>query len=365
MAELQSQPTNPEAGAVRVPWWSTRTSRHLVEFVAQLLLELIPVEAVIVVVASYNGRDITQEPVPFWFLLATLLLASGVSRYLIGISLQRLLVVISPLLILSALILIRISPAVYGLSGNGFFDWSWIYSFGQDFADHSPAVVALPPLLLLLAYIWWRGLRLGSDPPDYSTVMRRFKFGMIAIIAVIVASIGLPAGLQPHVVGVLGLLLPIEVFAGLVAAALSRMALNQAEHESDAYLHTNDRLWLGTSLGLALAAIVFALLINLILNYQSVGSLLTLLGPIGSLTSKVATILVNGLAQLLRFLFDWLIGSFKPLPSKTTTKSAIGSSNKGTHSNHKSPAIPRLWLEIAQLLLEAAALSLWLCCSFG
>jgi hypothetical protein len=337
-----------------VPWWSTRTSRRLVEFAAQLLLELLPVQAVVIVAAGVSGQDITQEPVPFWFLLGMFLLASGLGRFLIGIRLQRLLVISSPLFVLSALLLIRISPALYGSSGNGFFDWSWMSSFSSDFSN----LTALPPLLLMLAYIWWRGLKLGGDPPDYFDVMRRFKYGMIAIIGVTIASIAVPVALQPHVVGLLGFLLPAEVFAGLVAAALGRMALNRAEHRTDAYLHTNDRLWLGTSLGLALAAIGFALVINLILNYQSVGSLLALLGPVGAITSKLTTLLANGLAQLLRFLFDWLIGLIHPLTSKGTIRQPSSPAPKGSHTSHKAPPIPPEWLAIARFVLEAAALIL-------
>jgi hypothetical protein len=358
MSEIQGQPTKPEAGAGRVPWWSTRTSRHLVEFAAQLLLELLPVEAVLIVVAGYGGQDITAEPIPFWFLLGTFLLASGLGRYLIGIRLKRLLVISSPLYVISALLLIRISPALYGSSGNGFFDWSWMYSFGSDFANQSPTVAALPALLLLLAYIWWRGLKLGCDPPDYSMVMRRFKYGMIAIVAVTIASIGVRPALQPHVVGVLGFLLPAEVFAGLVAAALGRMALNQVERRVDAYMRTNDRLWLGTALGLALAAIGFALVINLILNYQSVGSLLALLGPIGTMTNKLTTLLVNGLAQLLRFLFDWLFGLIHPITSRPSVREPATPPSKGKQKSHNAPPIPSQWLEIARIVLEVAALVL-------
>jgi hypothetical protein len=341
-----------------VPWWSTRTSRHLVEFAVQLLLELLPVEAVVIVAAGYSGQDITEQPMPFWFLLGIFLIASGLGRYLIGIRLQRLLVISSPLFVVSALLLIRISPALYGSSGNGFFDWSWMYSFGSDFANHSPAVTALPALLLLLAYIWWRGLKLGGDPPDYSTVMRRFKYGMIAIVAVTIASVGVPPALQPHVVGVLGFLLPAEVFAGLVAAALGRMALNQAERRIDAYMRTNDRLWLGTSLGLALAAVGFALVINLILNYQSVGSLLALLGPVGTITSKLTTLLANGLAQLLRFLFDWLVELIKPITSKGTVRQPSSPSPQGSSKPHKTTPTPSQWLDIARIVLEVGALIL-------
>jgi hypothetical protein len=188
--------------------------------------------------------------------------------------------------------------------------------------------------------------------------MTRFKYGMIAIIAVTIAGIGLPPALQPHVVGVLGFLLPAEVFAGLVAAALGRMALNQAERRADAYMRTNDRLWLGTALGLALAAIGFALVINLILNYQSIGSLLALLGPIGTITNNLATLLVNGLAQLLRFLFDWLIGLFHPITSMPTVRQPVSPNGKGKHTPPKVPPIPSQWLEIARIVLEAAALIL-------
>jgi hypothetical protein len=180
---------------------------------------------------------------------------------------------------------------------------------------------------------------------------------MIAIIAAAIASIGLPPALQPHVVGVLGFLLPAEVFAGLVAAGLGRMALNQAERRADAYMRTNDRLWLGTSLVLALAAVGFALVINLILNYQSIGSLLALLGPIGTITNNLITLLVNGLAQLLRFLFGWLIGLIHPLTSHPTVKQPSSPIPNGKRHS-KPPPIPPEWLEIARIVLEAAALIL-------
>ncbi len=308
------------------------------------------------VVAAYNGWDITQAPIPFWFLGGTLLLTSVLGRYLIGISQQRLLAISLPLLVLCAVLLMRISPAIYGLSGRGFFDWSWVFSFGHDIVNHSPAATALPPLLLVLAYVWWRGLRLGSDPPDYSTVMRRFKFGIIAMVAVTVASIAIPGALQLHVTGVLGFLLPAEVFSGLVAAALGRMAQNQANRDSDAYLVTNDRLWLGTAMIMALVAVGFSLLINLVVNYQSVGSLLTLLGPIGPLISKAATLLVDGLAQVLRFLFNWIIGSIKPVPGHSTKITTPVPKGKAAKGNLKAIHIPSLWLKIAEILLEVAAI---------
>jgi len=188
--------------------------------------------------------------------------------------------------------------------------------------------------------------------------MKRFKYGMIAMVAVTIASIGIPGVLQQQVVGVLGLLLTAEVFSGLVAAALGRMALNRVEHHGDAYLITNDRLWLGTALILATVTVGFALLINLIINYQSVGALLTLLGPVGPVVSKLTTILVNGLAQVLRFLFDWLIGLFKPVTGSTTTRLPSGPVPKGQHGSHKALTIPRPWLLVAEILLEVGALIL-------
>ncbi len=343
--------------AGRAPWWSSRTSQRWVQFVAQLLIEFLPVEAILVVVSGYNGQDITQSPVPVWFLLGTLLLSSGLGRYLIGISLPRLIAVSSPLLLVCALVLIRISPALYGSSGHGFFDWSWVFAFGNDMVDHRSVATALPPLLLLLAYIWWRGLLLGSDPPDYSTVMRRFKYGMVAMVAATVATIALPGVLQQHVAGVLGFLLPAEVFSGLVAAALGRMAFNHTDNDRDAYIVTNDRVWLGTALTLALVAVGFALVINLIINYQSVGSLLALLGPVGPLASKLASALVEGLAQLLRFLFGWLFSSFKPVQGGTSAQPSVSTVVGKKHTASKPLILPRLWLEIAGIILEVAAIA--------
>ncbi len=290
---LESQP-RPVVSTGRGRWWSSRASQRLIKFSANLLLEFLPVEAFLVVAPAYNGTDISQSPIPFWFLLGTLVAAAGFGKYLTGSSLPRLFALTSPLLVICALLLMRISPALYGSSGHGFFDWTWVNSFGSDLANQRPAAMSLAPVLLLLAYVWWRGLLLGSDPPDYSAVMRRFKYGMIAVVAVAIASIGIQGVLRQQVAGILGFLLPAEIFAGMVDAALGRMALNQEEHQGDAHLQVNDRLWLGSALILAAIVVGFALVINLIINYQSVGSLLTLLGPSGQIRQPVAELRGRG-----------------------------------------------------------------------
>ena len=350
----------------RVPWWSTSSSQRLVKLIVNLLLELLPVEAALVVAAGYNSQQDLVVPVPLWFLAGTLLLACGIGRFLIGASLQRLLVISLPFMAITALLLIRVSPAAYGSYGSGFFDWSWIFAVGQDFADQASRSTAILPLLLLLVYIWWRGLRLGGDSPDHQTVMNRFKYGMIAMVAFTIASIAVPAEVRPRVIGILSLLLPAEVFVGLIASALGRLAQNQVEHRGDAYLASNNQLWLGTAFALAVVTVGFALLINLILNYQSVGSLLALLGPVGSVVNRLTTVLVNALAQLLRFLFDWLIGSFKPSTSHQTIHTPHSPLPPPQKGHHHSPGIPEIFLIIAGILLQVLAvvlvifLMLWL-----
>ena len=353
---LESQP-RPVVSAGRGRWWSSKASQRLIKFSANLLLEFLPVEAFLVVAPAYNGTDISQSPIPFWFLLGTLVAAAGFGKYLTGSSLPRLFALTSPLLVICALLLMRISPALYGSSGHGFFDWTWVNSFGSDLANQRPPAMSLAPVLLLLAYVWWRGLLLGSDPPDYSAVMRRFKYGMIAVVAVTIASIGIQGVLRQQVAGILGFLLPAEIFAGMVDAALGRMALNQEEHRGDAHLQVNDRLWLGSALILAAIVVGFALVINLIINYQSVGSLLTLLGPSGQFVNQLLNSVVEGLAQALHFLFGWLFDLIKPVHNKPSLPS-LGVPPQKKHTPVKAPPIPHIWLQIAEILLEAAAIIL-------
>jgi hypothetical protein len=338
----------------------------VVKLLATALLELIPVEAILIVLTGYNGLNILQTPVPFWFILSTLLLAWAIGRYMAGANWQRLAVVSLPFLILAALLLIRISPAAYGSSGSSFFDWSWLLTFGQDIVNQAPQVTSIALLLLLLAYIWWRGLRLGSDPPDHSSVVNRFKLGMIALVAVTILSAAIPSGVvQEQVIAFLGLLLTLEVFTGLIASSLSRLEQNQLAQRGDAYLATNNQLWLGTAFALASVSVGFALLINLIINYQSVGSLLMLLGPVGTAVNDIVAILVDGLAQLLHFLLGWLFALFKPAASHSTI-SLPQSPLAGKGTRHKAPQIPHIWVQVSETLLEVGAviavifLFLWL-----
>jgi hypothetical protein len=358
MNEPIDQPIRPAATSSRVLWWSTSRSQRLIKLIACLLLELLPVQAALVVAAGFNSQNGLVIPVPPWFLAGTLVLACGIGRFLLGARSQRLLVISLPFMMSTALLLIRVSPATYGSTGTGFFDWSWLFALGQDLAQQSSRTTAIVPLLLLLGYLWWRGLRLGGDNPDHQTVMNRFKYGMIAMIACTIAAIAVPAAVQPRVIGLLSLLLPGEVFVGLIASALGRLAQNQVEHRGDRYLANNNQLWLGTAFVLAVLTVGFALLINLILNYQSVGSLLALLGPVGPVVSRLVTVLVDALAQVLRFLFDWLIGAFRPISghrSLNTPRSPLPPPKK---SHHHSTGIPQIFFIIAGILLQGLAIVL-------
>ena len=74
MSESLNRSASPATGSTRVHWWSTRASQRLVKLITTAFLEVIPVEAALVVAAGYNSSGTLVTPVPFWFLLATLLL---------------------------------------------------------------------------------------------------------------------------------------------------------------------------------------------------------------------------------------------------------------------------------------------------
>jgi hypothetical protein len=336
-----------------VPWWSSKTSLRLARFIATALLEVLPVEAILLVVTGIGVGALSQTPMPFWFMCGALLLAWGISRFLIGASFPRMLAVSVPFLIGCALLLIRISPSAYGPFGNGFFDWSWVFSVNSDLVNHAPQATSIPPLLLLLVYIWWRGLRLGSDPPEFSTLMNHFKYGMAAIIIAVIAVIGVQRSAQQLVTGILGFLLLLEVFSGLLALALGRIAMNREEHRGDAHLATNDQLWFGTAIVLGLLTVGFGLFINLIVNYQSVGALLNLLGPVGPAVSNLVQTLIYWLAQVLNFLFGWIFTILKP--NHASGKITLSHPNPpNTHQKPQKP--PQQLLVLAGILLEGAAI---------
>lgn len=271
-----------------------------------MLVELLPVEAWLLVFAAYEGLPVDQAAAPFWALLAAMALAWEIARRTRGDGQRAALSVGVVPFLLAFLLLLRVSPAAYGDTASGPFDLSWLGTLANDFATNSPRVSALFGLLILLALIWWRGTALGADPESNSGNLRRFTLFMGGLLLALVGAVAAKPEAQDALSAALTLVLLGEVFAGLLDAALARIATARREGVGG----SNEAPWVRTSLGLAAAVIGVALLVSVVFNFDSFLALLAYLGPVGGVISFVLTALINGFAALLGKLLTPIIVPF-------------------------------------------------------
>ncbi len=273
---------------------------------ASMLVELLPIEAWLLVLAADQGVPVNQAAAPFWALLAAMALAWGVAHRMRDASRNAALSAGVVPFLLTYLVLLRVSPAAYGNTGN-VFDLSWLGTLASDLATSSHRLGALFGLLLLLGIIWWRGSALGTNPTSTSGNLRRFALCMAGLLIALVGAVSARPTTQDALSAALTLIVLGEVFVGLLDAALARIATVRQEGDAS----TDETPWVRTALVLAFAVIAAAFVFSLIFNFQSFLSLLNALGPLGAAISNFLTALLNviiaGISRLLS-LFDFAIG---------------------------------------------------------
>lgn len=282
---------------------------------ALILVEMLPVEAWLIVFAGASHVGIARVATPLWYLVLVMALACAVAWRFERFGTGRVLLVSAPLLLVALLTLVRISPSAYGsvplrLTGGGagvldplLADLAHgLRQFGSDLG-----------LTLVVAYVWWRGLMLGSRPPSFDEVVRRFQWSMVAFILALFGVTGASESVRASLFGAMSLLQPVEVFVCLTALALANVAVARQRSRGSQTLATEGR-WLGSALLLAGLVATLALAINIFVNFESVSALLRQLGPVGVALDGAAHWLIGAFIQVLyvvfdkplQFFFDWL-----------------------------------------------------------
>lgn len=298
MMERRPRPASPEA----IRWWSTERAQAVMLVLALALIETLPIEAWQVALAGLGGA-FAQLAVPLWYLVGVVLLGDVIGRRLHGRGLAQAALVSAPLALGAYLLLLRVSPAAYGEVPGGPLSLGWLSALAGDLGDGSIHLVALFWLGAVAGYLWWRGLLLGVEPPALFQVVRRFGIGTGALILAVLVGGGAPAGTHALVSAALTLLLPAQIFAGLAACALARIAQHREQHPDESTGAQTQARWLGTALGAAGLLVGFTLLLSLVINAGNVAASLGVLGPVGGLIDGVVRALVNGLVALLGHIF--------------------------------------------------------------
>jgi hypothetical protein len=276
---------------------------------ALLALEVIPVYTWLVVLAVYAGGGLDQAAIPLWLLSLV-----AVGYWWIGRRSARWWYGLDTLFAIALCVgasLLAIALNYFASSSANGLDFSWLSRLESDLAANGSAVSRALLISAVLAFLGWRAISIGRRLPDVSGAKRRFTFSFAALVLASVALVAFPTGPRALVGGLLVLLLPADVFAGLLASALARRQEAQAARAESAQI--DSRRWMGAALILSGLVVLLALALGALINLDGISALLGHLGPVGQfldnalngtilLLERVFSTLFDGLAEWLRQL---------------------------------------------------------------
>jgi hypothetical protein len=186
---------------------------------------------------------------------------------------------------------------------------------------------------------------------DTQDTLQRFKYGMVVVTVAAVVALTLDASQRSIALGVLALLLPLEVFVGLVGTSLARVQHLRMQRTSPAQIGAEAQ-WLRVTFGFAGLVVAFALVVSLIINYRAVGSLLTHFGP---------------LVQVMAFLLNPIVSFLKHIIPHATPRTPAATGNgagicipgpnlkcrTNTQPQDNVAPIARLFMELLLLIVSS------------
>lgn len=320
----------------------------------------------LLIITVNQGISPTDVPLPLWYAFGLALVAWLVGRAFHGQSIKTLIVASFAPMIMCFLVLLRISPSAYYREiVSGPFDFAWLGYALRDLLGGAEQTPNSYKLLLLVAYVWWRGLCNGAGYLTYEKVSRHFRWSLVAMLFVIVGIIAAPTALRGQTAGIFSLLLPAEVFFGLLSLALARISLQREIPGIDPTFTAAESSWLGSAVLLAGMVVLVAFFLNLIIDFQALDALLVNLGPAGRALDAAGRAITNAIAQLLYHLLNGLIssiagkGHFSAPPPPHAQVCPPNSSTYCQNHPQLTPAqITPFWAMLTQILLQIVALVL-------
>lgn len=334
---------------------------------AAIFLEVLPVMVWLLFIAAGSGAS-AAPLLPFWWLLivvlgawsvaATLRRAPAEGRRGAAIS-NALKIAIVIGWSLTAAISLLLSPAAY----RGIDMTRLLPTVAADFYSGSVHVGTVIGLALFAGYLWWRGLLLGRLPLTQPRLYIRFIVGLVAIVAAIAGAASIRGQSRQTLGGILAFLLPIEAFVGLVGLSLAHLldALDDQRRRrlrgqsEDGPSLTVTRSWIVTAFGISSGVVVVALVLALLVSYDSIQALAQALQPVGNAIMAGISWILYAFAYLLFLLLnpliDWLhdrAQSVHPQPQPTPNPGA-----KPPVNPHTQPinGLPTEWLIVGRWVL--------------
>ncbi|MFI5274595.1 MAG: DUF4129 domain-containing protein [Ktedonobacterales bacterium] len=332
-------------------WWSNKTLRQAITAGMLLLLELLPVQAWLLLFAAANGDRLGDAPISPAVNAALLLGAWALGQWLRPRPAAFVALVAGAGVIAGYAFVLTTSPGAYaGINP--------LPALASDLSLTTPRLYAVFGLLPLTIFIFWRGYATGRTPPGVDATLQRFKFGLVAVLVVVIAATTLKGSDQGALLGALAIILPLEVYCGLVASALARLAREQLRPGAVGNMDMQGP-WLRAAMGLAGVIVGFALLFSVIVNAGSVGALLGQLGPVGAMLSALATLLTNAIGEVLYLLFNGIVVNLHgkvSVPKVSVPRTPVHCVPSAQNHFCVTPGaggLPPFWLHLAAFTAQA------------
>lgn len=295
-------------------WWSGRHAERFGLTVGRAILEVLPVSVALQVLASYTSDSPANTLLPFWLLLLLILGAAWISHALRRRAAGGAVVAALPVLLLAEVVGLAVSPLAYGtVPGEPF---SVFGALGSDLMQGATRLNDVFWMTALAGYIWWRGLRIGRNAPTLEGALTLFKYSFGVVVAAVIGAVLARGFASVELAGRLAVLLPLEVFVGLVTLSLARAVAQPVGANVAASAPGDDRPWVSLSLLLAGAVVGVALILSLILSFNTLQAALLSLGPVGAAIYTGLTWLIFGLSYVLFFIFAGPISLIRSVKGK-------------------------------------------------
>jgi hypothetical protein len=221
---------------------------------------------------------------------------------------RRARVVLAALAVLAAIIAVRLEhyPSASGLEWIGPMLGALAATIGQ---------LSLPVLGFALGlYLWWRGVRLGSQTPGLAEVEGAFRWGIgrLAVFGLVMAIStrptvlpGMEAATTPYVVAFF--------FTALLTLALGRLESLRTRTRAPS-LNTQ---WLAVLIVVAAGVVLLALLLGQLVSFDV---LIVATRPLFDLLGNILLLLLYAIVIPLSFVIEWLVYLVLSLVSFNTNR---------------------------------------------
>ena len=171
-------------------------------------------------------------------------------------------------------------------------------------------------VLILITWLWRRGISHAQRDFEYNSVALPFKIGFGIVLGALFIVTILPG--LPALRAALPTALPIFFLSGLIAVSLARLGTLRTIRADEA--HTDPtRSWLLALTIFGSALIVLVIIIESIFSFSTLEAVITALDPLWSAISTVVNWLLYGIVFLLAPIFyfiSFIVGLLRETPAK-------------------------------------------------